>query len=60
MEAYEIVEIDGDYLVLAFGRPQLSFPTLEQAHSAVRQVQALDNLPQWPIPCPGTTLLLFR
>lgn len=50
MEAYEIIEIDGVYLVLALGRPQLSFPSLEQANSAVRQVQALDDLPRWQLP----------
>ncbi len=53
MDAYEIVEVDGEYVVLALGQPQLSFRTLELADSAVRQVKALHELPRWQAPRPA-------
>jgi len=50
MEAYQIQERDGEYVLLAHGQPQLSFRTLEQAQAVVNQIGELDELRWWQIP----------
>ena len=47
---YEIVDVQGLFVVYAMGRPQISFPTLEGARSLLREIAGLpfQAISYWP------------